>query len=449
MTDFLKDRIKGMPSSPGVYLMKDASGKIIYIGKAKDLKKRVASYFRSDVEPKVVAIISSLRHIDYLLASSEREALLIERQLINRLQPYFNSMWRDDKSYPYLKLTVKEDFPRLVLTRKLIKDGSEYFGAYPHVFQIKKLVKWLQRMFKFRPCSLSFTEKELPKEEKVRSCLYYHTQRCAAPCLGKISSKDYKEQIKGLSLFLRGRYRQLEKSWQKEMAEASKHMDYEKAADLRDRLTAIQSMDEKVTVSQIGPEDLPRSLDFTAKLEELKEVLGLSKWPITIEGFDISNISGTESVGSMVRFLNGQPDKNNYRKYKIKTVAGINDFSMIKEVVYRRYRPFDSAQGGPKTTRVKGGHLKDRKIPLPDLVLIDGGKGQLSAALEALNSLRLKLPVVSLAKKEEEIFIPQGKTPIKLPRDSKALQLLQSIRDEAHRFAVSFHHLRRRKGMGI
>ena len=421
-----------MPSSPGVYLMKDASGKIIYIGKAKDLKKRVASYFRSDVEPKVVAIISSLRHIDYILASSEREALLIERQLINSFQPYFNSMWRDDKSYPYLKLTAKEDFPRLVLTRKLVKDGSEYFGAYPHVFQIKKLLKWLQKMFRFRPCSLSFSEKEPPKEQKVKSCLYYHTKRCDAPCLGRISSKDYKEQIKGLSLFLRGKYRQLEKTWQKEMAEASRQMNYEKAADLRDRLTAIQSMDERVTVREIGPEDLPRSLDFTAKLEELKIVLGLSKWPITIEGFDISNISGTESVGSMVRFLNGQPDKNNYRKYKIKTVSGINDFSMTKEVVYRRYR-----------------FLREKKELLPDLVLIDGGKGQLSAALEAINSLRLKIPVVSLAKKEEEIFIPGSKNSLKLQRDSKALQLLQSIRDEAHRFAVSFHHLRRKKGLGI
>jgi len=290
MTNILKDQIKNMPSSPGVYLMKDYAGKIIYIGKAKNLKKRVASYFRSDVEPKVVAITSSLRHIDYLLASSESEALIIERQLINQLQPYFNSMWRDDKSYPYLKLTLKEDFPRLFFTRKLIKDRSEYFGPYPHVFQIKKLIKWLQRMFKFRPCAINFAEQNLPKIEKVKSCLYYHTNRCPAPCLGKISSKEYKKQIRGLALFLRGKYRQLEKNWEKEMAEASRQMDYEKAAELRDRLTAIQSMDEKVTVREIGPQDLPRSLDYTAKLEELKNALGLSRWPIAIEGFDISNI---------------------------------------------------------------------------------------------------------------------------------------------------------------
>lgn len=432
MTNILKDQIKNMPSSPGVYLMKDYAGKIIYIGKAKNLKKRVASYFRSDVEPKVVAITSSLRHIDYLLASSESEALIIERQLINQLQPYFNSMWRDDKSYPYLKLTLKEDFPRLFFTRKLIKDRSEYFGPYPHVFQIKKLIKWLQRMFKFRPCAINFAEQNLPKIEKVKSCLYYHTNRCPAPCLGKISSKEYKKQIRGLALFLRGKYRQLEKNWEKEMAEASRQMDYEKAAELRDRLTAIQSMDEKVTVREIGPQDLPRSLDYTAKLEELKNALGLSRWPIAIEGFDISNISGTEAVGSMVRFLNGRPDKDNYRKFKIKTVSGIDDFAMIKEVVYRRYK-----------------YLRDENISFPDLIFVDGGKGQLSAALEAVGSLKLKIPVVSLAKKEEEIFIPGSKNPLDLPRDSKALQLLQAIRDEAHRFAVSFHHLRRKKSLGL
>lgn len=270
MTDIVREKIKNLPTSPGVYLMKDYSGKIIYIGKAKNLKKRVASYFRSDVEPKVVAIISSLRHIDYLLASSESEALIIERQLINQFQPYFNSMWRDDKSYPYLKLTIKEDFPRLFFTRKVVKDGSEYFGPYPHVFQIKKLIKWLQGMFKFRLCAISFAEQSLPKPEKVKSCLYYHTRKCPAPCLGKITSKDYKEQIKSLSMFLKGKYRQLEKIWKKDMDKASRDMDYEKAGEIRDRLIAINSMDEKVTVREITPKIFPNHLIIQQSWKSLK-----------------------------------------------------------------------------------------------------------------------------------------------------------------------------------
>ncbi|MCX5782701.1 MAG: excinuclease ABC subunit UvrC [Elusimicrobia bacterium] len=412
--------------------MKDAGGKIIYIGKANNIKKRIASYFRHDIESKTVAIINSLRHIDYILASSEREALILERQLIREFQPYFNSMWRDDKSYPYLKLTKKEDFPQVILSRKVIKDGSEYFGPYPHVLQIKVLLKWLQKIFKFRPCKLEFSSTSLPKEEKVKSCLYYQTEKCPAPCLKKISSKDYKEKIKGISLFLKGKFSRLEKNWEKEMGEASRNLEYEKAAELRDRITAIKTLGERVTLREIKPEDLPDSLKFTEKLKELKNVLDLSRWPIVIEGFDISNISGAESVGSMVRFQNGQPDKNEYRKYKIKTVSGINDFAMLKEVVLRRYRYF-----------------KSQNKQFPDLILVDGGKGQLSMAQEVLKDLKLKIPAVSLAKKEEEIFVPGKKNPIRLPSDSQALQLLQSIRDEAHRFALSYHHLRRKKSLGI
>jgi excinuclease ABC subunit C len=216
------------------------------------------------------------------------------------------------------------------------------------------------------------------------------------------------------------------------MRTASETLDYEKAAELRDRLYALQTMEERVTVREIKRGDLPRSLAFTTRLEELKNVLGLEKWPIVIEGFDISDISGKEAVGSMVRFQNGRPDKNNYRKFMIKTVSGIDDYSMIKEVVARRYR-----------------HLRKEMAELPDLVLIDGGKGQLSAAREALSEAHVKIPVVSLAKREEEVFVPGMTEPLKLDKDSPALQLLQSVRDEAHRFAISYHHVRRRKSVGI
>ncbi|MHB9154412.1 MAG: excinuclease ABC subunit UvrC [Endomicrobiales bacterium] len=429
---FWKEKLRAMPSTPGVYLMRDAAGRIIYIGKAINLKRRVSSYFRPDREEKAAAIVHSLRHIDYLLCASEREALILERQLINEFQPYFNSMWRDDKSYPYLKLTLKEDFPRLLLTRKIARDGSEYFGPYPQVVQIKRLMRWMQKMFKWRPCRLDFDAEHLPREQTVKSCLYYHTEQCAGPCMGKITPREARKVAGEIRLFLKGRYKRLENIWQEEMKEASARMEYEKAADIRDRLEAIRSMQERVTVRELKPEDLAASIQVTRTLEELKQALGLSKWPIVIEGFDISTISGTESVGSMVRFHNARPDKDNYRKFRIRTVGGIDDFAMMKEVVFRRYR-----------------RLKEESREMPDLVLIDGGKGQLSSALESLRNLGVKLPVVSLAKREEEIFMPGNPAPLKLPANSPALHLLQNIRDEAHRFALSYHHVRRKNNMGL
>ncbi|MBN1621344.1 MAG: excinuclease ABC subunit UvrC, partial [Endomicrobiales bacterium] len=414
----LKERIKNIPNKPGVYIMRDATAKIIYIGKAIRLRNRINSYFRNDGTSKNSAILSSLRHIDFILAASESEALVLENQLIKEYQPYYNVMWRDDKSYPYLKLTIKEDFPRLFLTRKKINDGNQYFGPYPQSGQISYLLKWLQKTFKWRPCRLDFQYVSLPRENKIKSCLYLQTDKCYAPCLGKITPKEYKRNLNGLSLFLRGRYKYLAKIWEKEMRQASKNLKFEKASELRNRIQALNQIHEKITIREITPGDLTLSLNTTKTLEELKNVLSLLNWPSIIEGFDISNISGYEPVGSMVRFHNGKPDKNNYRKFKIKTVQGINDTAMIKEVVYRRYN-----------------RLKNESKELPDLILIDGGKGQLSSASLSLNNLKLDIPIISLAKKEEEIFMPGKNKPLKLPKDSSALHLLQKIRDEAHRFA--------------
>lgn len=421
-----------IPTSPGVYLMRDTTGKIIYIGKAKNLKHRVSSYFKSANNVKTSAITSSLRHIDYILAASEREALILERQLISEYKPYFNVMWLDDKSYPYFKLTLKEDFPRLILTRKIVKDGSEYFGPYPQVSYIKKLMRWLQKVFKWRPCRLDFNIKSLPEESKVKSCLYFHTERCDGPCMGKISSDEYRKAMDELRLFLKGRLSELKHKLEREMELASENMQYERAANVRDRLKAISSMEEKVTVRELKAEELNASIKITQSLEELKKAINLEKWPTIIEGFDISNISGTESVGSMVRFHNGVPDKNNYRRFKIKTVQGIDDTAMIREVVFRRYR-----------------RLKAENRELPVLILIDGGKGQLSSALESLKALKLKIPIASIAKKEEEVFVPGKTEPVKLPANSKALHLLQNVRDEAHRFAVKYHRTRRKIKLGI
>ena len=207
MTDYKNEKLNNIPKLPGVYIMRDGIGNIIYIGKAKSLKNRISSYFNADINSKAAAIITAMRKIDYILCTSEREALIIERQLINKVKPYFNSMWKDDKSYPYIKFSINEDFPRLTLIRKKLKDNALYFGPYPQVFYIKKFVRWLVKLFKVRPCKMDIAEESLPEEKKVKSCLYYHTEMCTGPCLGKITSKDYKEKIKGIELFLNGKFK--------------------------------------------------------------------------------------------------------------------------------------------------------------------------------------------------------------------------------------------------
>lgn len=427
------EKLRLLPPTPGVYLMRDNTGRIVYIGKAINLRRRVSSYFRADAADKAAAIAGACRTIDYILAASEREALIVEQKLINRYKPYFNAMWRDDKTYPYLKLTLAERYPRLFLTRKHTDDGSEYFGPYPQVYNVKKLLRWMHRVFPWRPCRYEISDRSAPKDQKVKSCLYFHTGRCPAPCRGKISPEEYRTMINGVRLFLKGRFSALEGSWQKEMTDASAAMNYELAAELRDRIRAIGSMRERVMVREVKPDDLLHSLRETSMLESLRDALGMKNLPVVIEGFDISNLSGTNSVGAMVRFLNGKPDKSGYRKFKIKTVGGIDDFAMIKEVVYRRYR-----------------RLKSESKPLPDLILIDGGKGQLSSACEALSRLELaKQPVIGLAKREEEIFLPGRREPIKLLPQSPALQLLQRVRDEVHRFVLAFHHARRTAALGV
>ncbi|MFH1368293.1 MAG: excinuclease ABC subunit UvrC [Elusimicrobiota bacterium] len=422
--DFLR-----LPNTPGVYIMRDSAAKIIYIGKAKALRKRVASYFKNSPDMKTAGIISSLRHIDYILCASERDSLILERQLIHKYKPYYNSMWRDDKSYPQLKLT-REDFPRLILTRKTLNDGSEYFGPYPNTAQMRSLVKWLRRIFMWRPCKLDFSENSLPAEHKIKSCLYLHTGRCPAPCAGKVTAKEYAANISKLKLFLKGKYRNLISLWKKEMQVASRNSEFEKAAELRDSVNALETMGQKVTFREIHAGDIAESLKTTSVLEEMKEKLNLPKLPVIIECFDISNTSGTDPVGSMSRFQNGVPDKNGYRKFKIRTITGIDDTAMIREIVFRRYK-----------------RLKEEQKQYPDLILIDGGPGQLNAAAQALDSLRTKIPVVSLAKQNEEIFSPGHSAPLKLERDSGVLHILQHVRDEAHRFAVTYHKLRRKKRM--
>jgi excinuclease ABC subunit C len=456
--------LSAIPHSPGVYLMRDTSGQILYIGKAGDLSKRVRSYFldRADHSAKVAALVASIHHVDYLPTESEREALILEQGLIRKLQPHFNTMWRDDKSYPYIKLTWSEDFPRLFLTRKKVADGSKYFGPYPNVKRVRKLLRylWKQRLFPLRPCRYEFSEKSPLPLAKAKQCLYYHTKECPAPCVGRVSKNDYRQIAKEVELFLKGNFKPLEAAWQKEMKEASQTQNYERAAQLRDNLEALKHIGERVTIRQIDLSDVTDRVDRSRAITDLQKALALKDPPIRIECFDISHFQGVETVASMVAFERGEPKKDDYRKFKIKTVRGIDDFASMGEVVGRRYR-----------------RLRDENKRLPDLVLIDGGKGQLSEAIKAIlnviprghwrgihravkrhdgspttalgddDSKHFKLPfdVAALAKREEEIFLPGREEPVRLPKDSAALHLVQHVRDEAHRFAITFHRQRRAK----
>lgn len=430
--------------------MRDNQAKIVYVGKAKDLRKRVASYFRNRaLAPKLVSLLSIVQQIDYIPTDSERESLLLEQKLIRRLQPLYNTMWRDDKSYPYLKLTWNEDYPRLILTRQKKTDGGKYFGPYPNVSIIRKLLRklWRKKIFPLRPCKYAFNQKELSREgglkvsqpalyKKVQSCIYLHTGECPAPCVGRISQNDYRKIADKAELFFRGKTQPLRTELDHEMKTAAKKLDYEKAAQIRDQLSALAHISEKVILKKINEEAIAEQMQTSRGITELQERLRLPAPPMRIEAFDISNIQGTDAVGSLVVFEKGVPKKSEYRKFKIKTVTGQDDFSMMAEVVDRRYR------------RV----LEEGK-KVPNLVLVDGGKGQLSAAVKALQTLSkenksnalLQMPVAALAKEQEEIFLPQQAEPIRLPQDSPALHILQWIRDEAHRFAITFHRQRRRK----
>ncbi|MDR2437184.1 MAG: excinuclease ABC subunit UvrC [Endomicrobium sp.] len=422
-------KLEQIPKLPGVYIMRDGIGNIVYIGKAKSLKDRLSSYFNADTNSKAASVITAMRKIDYILCTSEREALIVEGQLIKKIKPYFNSMWKDDKSYPYIKFSISEDFPRLTFTRKKNDDGSLYFGPYPQLSYIKKLVRWLVKFFKIRPCKLNFRQLKLPEEKNVKSCIYYHTDMCSAPCMGNISPKNYKNKIKDVVLFLNGKFKKLRDEWQTRMIDLSDNMCYEEAKEIRDRLYAIENMSERVMISEITQNEINKSVQRAASINELKNVLGLKNTPAVIEGFDNSNIQGTNAVASMVRFHNGIADKKNYRRFKIKTVEGSDDFATMREVVFRRYSS-----------------LIRKNEKFPDLILIDGGKGQLRAAVSALEELQVNIPIVSLAKKNEEIFSPTKDKALVISKHCNALKLLQSVRDEAHRFALAYHrHLREKE----
>ena len=402
----IKEIVAGMPNSPGVYLMKDGSGEVIYIGKAAQLRKRVSSYFHAKEyrSSRTAALMERVEDIDFITTGSVAEALLLEHSLVKRCQPRYNVTLKDDKSYPLLKFTIHEDFPRLILARKRKPDGSIYYGPFTNAKLLREALKLLRMIFPIRSC------RTFPKSP----CLYYYIGQCPAPCAGKINPQDYRAIMKELTLFLDHGRNGLIKGLACDMKGASEKKDFERAARIRDRIEALTRV-----VSQTHG-----MADLEGGTLELKELLGLPKPPQRIEAYDISTISGGWSVGARVTFDEGQPDKSGYRRFRIRGVKGIDDYRMMDEVIRRSFKG--------KASGKKGG--------MPDLIIIDGGKGHLASALTELKDLGWKRPpVISIAKEFEHIYLPGKSLPINLPPHSKALYLIQRIRDEAHRFAISYH----------
>ena len=400
----LHDQIRKLPTGPGVYLFKDRQRKLVYIGKALSIRKRVLSHFRlfGELFSKEGRMLEEVRTVDFIETPTEAEALLLEASLVKENQPKFNQELKDDKSYPFLKITA-EEFPRLLIVRGRKADGSKYYGPYTSVRLLKQAVKLLRVLFPMRTCR--------PMPKKV--CLMYHIGQCKGPCVGEISKDQYHAVVKELGYFLEGRRDILLRNLFRKMREHSVKREYEEAKKIYEQVRALSAVPE-------GSFAKPKPARI---LKNLKEVLSLPKPPTRIEGFDISNIAGKEAVGSMVVFVEAKPSRANYRRFRIRTVQGIDDYEMMREVIRRRY------------TRVL-----NEKERLPDLVVIDGGKGHLAAASGELHRLGLRdLPILSIAKQHEHLFVPGREGPIVLPQNSPVLQLVQRLRDEAHRFAISYH----------
>jgi len=557
VTPQLQTTLAKLPDRPGVYLMKDARGRVLYVGKAQSLRSRVRQYWqgrRGSAAPlRIEGAIERVADVEYTMTDTVSEALLLEGTLIKRFQPRFNVRLKDDKSYPFIKITMADDFPRIERTRKLPQDGSRYFGPYASASSVDEAMNLIRRLFPFRTCTIDIQDgvRALP-----RPCLLYHIKRCQGPCIEAISKEDYRRDIDQVILFLEGRQEQVARALRREMSVASERQDYERAAALRDKVKAVERTMEsqkmaafaKVDQDVLGfareggeaavqlfairggktvgrdvfllenlgdePEEeamsafvkqyyatagsvpprvlIPRLLPDAAELvtllearrgrrvalsvpqrgegremmelaarnagetlareqarwladqgktlaalEELAEALGLSGPPLRIECYDISTIQGTNTVGSMVVFEDGRPRSGEYRRFRIRTVQGTDDFASHREVLRRRFRRALSGEEGS---------AEELRWRLPDLVVIDGGLGQANAARGVLDELGMAdLPVVGLAKEREELFHPGNGVPVVLSATSQALYLVQRLRDEAHRFAVTYHRKLRAK----
>lgn len=544
VSNLVAEQLRQLPSSPGVYLMRDAEGKIIYVGKAANLQHRVRSYFGTSqkLSPKLERLVEKVADIDYFVTSSEQEALILELNLIKRHHPHYNVRLRDDKTFPYLKISLNEEWPRIYFTRRMEDDGGRYFGPFASARSLRQTLKALKGIFPFRSCTRLITGAD------SRACLEYHLHNCVGPCIGAVRQEEYAEVIKQVILFLEGKEEVVVKQLQDKMNQSAEAQNYEKAAILRDQIKAIHQVIEgqRIATKVKGEQDViafapdrdlacvqvffirsgkligresfvlqgteheepgqimtnfikqfysssphvppllllqypvedvvvvkewlqskrgrrveiqvprrgdkrelvnivaenakqgleqlrikrlavPRALE--AAFAELQRELHLPRPPSRIEGYDISNIQGVAAVGSMVVFEEGRPKSAHYRRFRIKTVAGADDYAMLQEVLRRRFKRVKSETAAEGTWAV-----------LPDLVLIDGGKGQLNAALSAMQELgATEIPVAGLAKENEEIFIPRQTEPVRLPGTSPGRQLLQRVRDESHRFALGYH----------
>ncbi len=550
----IKERLNSVPAQPGVYLMKGEAGEVLYVGKAINLRNRLRSYFQAsaDYSPKVQRLVGSIADLEFIVTASELEALILECNLIKRHRPPYNVRFKDDKRYPYIRITWQEDFPRVQVVRRMKRDGARYFGPYASSAAMHQTLDLLRRIFPYLTCKRKITGTD------NRACLYYHIKRCMGPCIGAVSKEEYRDMMKQACLFLEGKGEEIITSLKRRMQSAAQRLEFERAASLRDQIQAVEQVisRQRVVSATLSDQDviafarddgetcvqvffvrtgkligheyflmdgvngveaqeilasfikqfyndtayvppeilLPTDIGEAhiierwlrdkrgtkvvlrvprrgqkrqlvemvvenatqtltqlmvkeqleedkalAALTDLQAQLGLEVLPLRMEAYDISNIQGAMATGSMVVFVEGLPHKSEYRRFKIRTVEGPDDYAMMQEVLRRRFRK----------AVIREATAEDTWAKLPDLIIIDGGKGQLNAALEVLTDHGLEeVPAVGLAKAREEVFKPGEPEPLILSLDSPGLQLMQRLRDEAHRFAIAYHRrLRRREGL--
>jgi excinuclease ABC subunit C len=490
VADQIRKKLGTLPHKPGIYLMRDRFGTVIYVGKARDLRKRVSQYFqpsrRLGWDMKFKALTDAIHDFDFHVVRSEPEALLLEGKLIKEFHPRYNVSFRDDKRFLMLKVNLNDPIPRFTLTRLKQDDGARYFGPFPNSSALRGTLALVRRQYHLRGC-----RPLTPTERDYRHCLYAHLKYCTAPCIGNVGREDYLEQVTAACAFLEGQCEEMQEHLAEEMKKAAAAQEFERAAELRDLMADLRHTTKKVSRFERVPYSLPLAIDPEKDLAELAKALGLAAPPRRIEGFDISNISGTFKVASLVSFHNGRPDRANYRRFKIKTVEGQDDFASVAEVVRRRYtrvlneskvqslkskvpeavaegeKPAAGHDPAPSEAATASRIMEtgsrftfhvSRTTPhvpcstptpasLPDLILIDGGKGQLGAACAELEKLGLShIPTIGLAKEFEEIYRPGEKEPLRLSHENGALKLLQRVRDESHRLANTYNaQLRLRK----
>jgi excinuclease ABC subunit C len=430
-SDTLKAKAAQLPETPGVYFMKDAQGRTLYIGKARSLRDRVGSYFHSnpDIEPRLQSMIGQICDVDILQTATEVDALLAEARLVKDAQPKYNVKLKDDKSFTMLGITTFDDFSKVWVVRETDDAKADLMGPFTSAVDLREAVKVLQKIFRFATCKIDMRADD-PKRRFFRPCLLYSINRCTAPCADRISKEDYAADMASLRQFLRGDRSKLKQDLETRMKEASKRLDFERAAGLRDQLKAIEALERHSPEFDYVEGDIT-PIDPQDGLAELSKVLGGGAIR-TIEGVDIAHLQGGETVGSLVSFVDGAPFKAGYRRFRIATVQGVDDFASLREVTRRRFA-----------------RLAREEQVFPDLFLVDGGLGQISTVAKELESFAPRPHLLSLAKREETLYVWRGSKAeeVKLEKSAPGLRLLMYVRDEAHRFAQHYHHLLRRKAI--